>query len=58
MNICITHDVNLYLIKEYYLQQRPEDYPVAYLEGVIVFKRNNEYYMVDHQTDPKLLKTP
>jgi broad specificity phosphatase PhoE len=51
-NICISHDWNLFLIKEYFLGLRPEDNEyIQYLEGVIIYKQNGGYYITNHQTE-------
>ena len=55
-NICVSHDINLFLIKEYYLGLRPEDHEyIQFLEGVIVYERDGERYIVNHQTGAKKL---
>ncbi len=55
-NICISHDINLFLIKEYYLGLRPEDNEyIQFLEGVILYEWDGRYYIVNHQTEAKLL---
>jgi broad specificity phosphatase PhoE len=55
-NICVSHDINLFLIKEYYLGLRPEDHEyIQFLEGVIVYERDGEQYIVNHQTGAKKL---
>jgi broad specificity phosphatase PhoE len=53
-HICITHDVNLYLLKEYYLNQKPEEYAVDYLEGLIIYKENNAFHIINHVNEEKL----
>lgn len=56
-NICVTHDWHLVLLKEYYLGQRAEEYGnIEYLEGVIIYKRNGDYHIVNHQNQARLLK--
>ena len=58
-NICISHDWHLYLLKEYYLGLRVEETgPIAYLEGVIIYKWHADYCITHHQSDAKLLKIP
>jgi len=55
-NICIAHDWHLFLIKEYYLNLRPEDNEfIQFLEGVVIYRRGGSYYMVNHQTEAKML---
>jgi broad specificity phosphatase PhoE len=40
-NICISHDWNLFLIKEQLLGLRPEDHEyIQYLEGVVIYKQD------------------
>ena len=55
-NICVSHDINLFLIKEYYLGLRPEDHEyIQFLEGVIVYEQGGEQYIINHQTGAKKL---
>jgi len=55
-NICISHDINLFLIKEYYLGLRPEDNEyIQFLEGVILYEWDGRYYIINHQTEAKML---
>ena len=57
-NICITHDWHLILIKEYLLGQRPEEFGnIDYLEGVIIYKKKNNYFITNLQNEEKILKT-
>jgi broad specificity phosphatase PhoE len=58
-NICISHDNSLFLIKEYYLGLRPEDYEyIQFLEGVILYEWDGAYYIANHQTAAKRLPFP
>lgn len=58
-NICISHDWNLFLIKEYFLGLRHEENGyIQYLEGVIIYKKNGSYFISNHQTDAKRLPIP
>lgn len=51
-NICISHDWNLFLIKEFFLGLRPEDNDyIQYLEGVVIYRFNDNYYIVNHQSE-------
>ena len=55
-NICVSHDINLFLIKEYYLGLRPEDHEyIQFLEGVIVYEKDGDAYIVNHQTAARKL---
>jgi broad specificity phosphatase PhoE len=57
-NICISHDWNLFLIKEYFLGLRPEDNEyIQYLEGVIIYEQNGGYYITNHQAEVTKLDT-
>jgi len=54
--ICISHDWHLFLIKEYYLHLRPEDHEyIQFLEGVVIYEKNDRYYIINHQTGAQLL---
>ncbi|OGR40646.1 MAG: histidine phosphatase family protein [Desulfobacula sp. RIFOXYB2_FULL_45_6] len=51
--ISVTHDWNIYPVKEFKLGLRHEDCGgVGYLESILVFEKNNRYYITCYQTDP------
>ena len=51
--ISITHDWNIYPVKEFKLGLRHEDCgDVGYLESILVFENRNRYYVTGFQTDP------
>ncbi len=55
-NICVSHDINLFLIKQYYLDLRPEDHEyIQFLEGVVVYEWRSAYYIVNHQAAARRL---
>jgi broad specificity phosphatase PhoE len=57
INISITHDWNLYLVKEIFLGLKHEDAgAVEYLEGVVLYAHNNDLFITNHQTKPQALK--
>jgi len=53
INLCVTHDVSLFLVNEYYLERRLEENPVEYLDGVIIYKKHDDVFLVDHQGESK-----
>ncbi len=56
INISISHDWNLHLVKEFFLNLRHEDYgKVEYLEGVILYEKNSSFFLTNHQREPVLL---
>ena len=51
-NIFVAHDWHLVLLKEFYLGQRAEEYGVIeYLEGVIIYKGDDGYYIIYHDIE-------
>lgn len=53
MAISITHDWNIYPVKEFKLGLRHEECgDVGYLESILVFENHNRYYITGFQTDP------
>ncbi len=57
IDIFISHDWNMYLIKEFGLGLAHEEYGlIEYLEGVVVYTKNGEMYIANHQTEPKRVK--
>jgi len=54
--ICASHDWNIFPLKEFKLGLKHETAgDVGYLDGVIFFKKENQYYITNYQTDPILL---
>lgn len=57
INICVSHDMVLFTLKEHALGLRHEDVGIPeYLEGVIIYNDNNEIYITSPQTEPQKLK--
>lgn len=57
IDVHVTHDWNLYLLKELYLGLPLEDVGgAAYLEGIVLYEDDGEFYMTNHQTEPKKLE--
>ncbi|MBF0411248.1 MAG: histidine phosphatase family protein [Desulfamplus sp.] len=51
--ICVSHDWNLFPLKEYKLGLPHEDYgSVGYLESVIVFEKEGKNYIANYQKEP------
>lgn len=54
--VCVSHDWNIYPLKEFKLGLKLETAGnVGYLDGVIFFERNHQYYITNYQTSPVLL---
>lgn len=59
LRISVTHDWNIYILKEFALGLPHEEYgKIDYLEGVVVFEKNRELYVASHQKDPVKLNLP
>lgn len=57
MDICVTHDWNLYVLRWYFLGLFPEKREkVEYLDGLIVFRDGNNYYIAAPGHDPRQLR--
>lgn len=56
IDIHITHDWNLYLIKEIFLGLKHEEVgKIEFLEGVVLYKQGDELFISNHQADPRTL---
>lgn len=56
LDICITHDWNMYLMKEFGLGLDHETYgKIDYLEGVVIFENSGDLYITNHQKSPERL---
>jgi len=49
INICISHDWNLFLVKEFFLKQVYKDNRnVEFLEGVLVYEKDGSFFITNH----------
>jgi len=54
--VCVSHDWNIFPLKEFKLGLKHETAgDVGYLDGVIFFEKENQYYITNYQTNPVLL---
>jgi broad specificity phosphatase PhoE len=54
--VCVSHDWNIFPIKEFKLGLKHEiSGDVGYLEGLVFFENKNQYYLTNFQTKPVLL---
>ncbi len=54
--LCVSHDWNLFTLKEYKLGLKHENYGnVGYLESVIIFEKQGRYYITNFQSEPQEL---
>ncbi len=54
--ICVSHDWNIYPIKEFKLGMKLEDSDdVGYLDALVFFEKTGQHYITSYQTDPILL---
>ncbi|MBU8849097.1 MAG: histidine phosphatase family protein [Desulfobacterales bacterium] len=54
--VCVSHDWNIYPLKEFKLGLKHETSgDVGYLDGVVFFENKNQYYITNYQADPILL---
>ena len=56
ISICVSHDWNIYSLKEFKLGLKHETIgEVGYLDGVVFFEKKSQYYITNYQTNPVLL---
>ena len=56
ISVCVSHDWNLFPLKEYKLGLTHEEHgSVGFLESVVVFEDQGEIMITNHQTDPRSL---
>lgn len=54
--VCVSHDWNIYPVKEFKLGLQHEIAgQVGYLDGLVFFEKKNQYYITNYQIDPVLL---
>ncbi len=54
--ICVSHDWNLFPLKEFKLGLKHEEYgAVGFLESLIVFEDKGSYYITNYQKEPVIL---
>lgn len=57
IDIFISHDWNMFLLKEFGTGLKHEDFgKIEYLEGLVIFEQNGNIYITNHQTEPVQLK--
>ena len=57
IDIAISHDWYMYVLKEHFLKQPLEEFgQVQYLEGAAIFEKQGKLYIVNHQSDPVLIE--
>jgi hypothetical protein len=55
LNVCITHDWNMYLIRELFLGIRQEEAgEVAFLEGVAVYEKGGEFFIAGRGVERRI----
>ena len=53
VSICVTHDWNIFPVKEYIMGLSHEkDGPVGYLDAVFLLRKNKRYFMASRQKEP------
>ncbi|MDA3789133.1 MAG: histidine phosphatase family protein [Desulfobacula sp.] len=56
IGICVSHDWNIYPLKEFKLGLKHETAgEVGYLDGLVFFEKENQYYLTNYQINPVLL---
>ncbi len=54
IDIFVSHDWNMFLLKEFGTGLKHEDFgKIEYLEGLVLFEKNEEIFITHHQTEPK-----
>lgn len=59
LNVSVTHDWNVYLLKEFGLGLPHETFgKIAYLEGVVLFEKDGNIHIANYQKEPMPLSYP
>lgn len=59
IDISVTHDWNIYLLKELGLGLKHEDNgAIDYLEGLVLFEKEGDIYLANHQSEPQKYVMP
>ena len=45
VDVCVTHDLSLMMLKATMLDEPPEAYPVAYLDAVVLYERAGRWHL-------------
>ncbi|MCP4672089.1 MAG: histidine phosphatase family protein [Desulfobacula sp.] len=54
--LCISHDWSIYPIKEFKMNLKHEtDGDIGYLDAIVFFEKQNQYYITNYQAEPILL---
>ncbi len=52
LDLCVSHDITLYMVRDRLLGQSPESAEVKYLDALVLFERDGQRFMASHHGDP------
>jgi len=53
LDICVSHDMTLYLLRDRLLDERVHGPAVAFLDALVVYRRDGEIWMTSHHGEPR-----
>jgi broad specificity phosphatase PhoE len=53
LDVCISHDMTLYLLRQCLLQEGVDGPEVAFLDGLVIYRQAGELWMTSHHGEPR-----
>ena len=58
IDVCVSHDLSLYLVRDRLLRESPDQGPVEFLDALVAFRRNDRVWLQSARTTPVDITTP
>lgn len=55
LDLCVSHDMTLYLLRDRLLGEHVHGPEVAFLDALVVYRRNGELWMTSHHGEPRVV---
>ena len=52
IDVCVSHDLSLYLVRDRLLRESPEQGPVEFLDALVAFRRDDRVWLQSARTTP------
>lgn len=58
LDVCVSHDMTLYLLRDSLLQEAVHGPEVAFLDGLVLYRRDGVVWMTSHHGEPRPVLEP
>ena len=52
IDVCVSHDLSLYLVRDRLLRESPDQGPVEFLDALVAFRRDDRVWLQSARTTP------